>query len=177
VVFAATIMFVLASGAAQANLSRGDPNDFRYKPDIKRSTTVKYRGEYLGLPAQLIRVTLNFYDQIAWRKVLFIEARFDTKGTERTDYSATWLKADFIEGGFGCWLQKGAGLIPGAIVLDETEVVASGRTDTSVTCTFPKRAMAVSKPIKWGAIVAADVDAPITEIFDNAPNRGWYPHL
>jgi hypothetical protein len=173
----AIVLLATLAAPALANLSRKDQNDFRFKPDIKRSTTVRYRGEYLGLPAQLIRVNLNFYDQIAWRKVLFIEARFDTRGAIGTDYSVTWIKADFVEGGFGCWVQKGAGLIPGAIVLDETEVVASGRTDTSVTCTFPKLAMTVSKPIKWSAIVAADVDAPILQIFDNAPNRGWYPHL
>ena len=174
----ATGLLLLAAGSALANLSKGDPNDFRYKPDIKRSATVKYRGDYQGTETLLIRATLNFHDGIAWEKVNVIQVAFDTKGADKADYSINWIKGDAVGGGFGCWLQEGAGLFPGGIIRDETEVAAQGRSATSVTCTVPRLAMRVTKPIQWKVMVwAGPGDAPFDETFDFAPNRRWYPHL
>ena len=174
----ATGLLLLAAGSALANLSKGDPNDFRYKPDIKRSATVKYRGDYEGTETLLIRATLNFYDGIPWKKVNVIQVAFDTKGGDRADYSVNWIKGDAVEGGFGCWLQEGAGILPGDIILDETEVAAQGQSSTSLTCTVPRFAMRVAKAVRWNVMVwAGPGDAPFGRTFDFAPERRWYPHL
>ena len=164
--------------SASANLSQSDPNDFRYQPDIKRSATVKFRGDYQGTEALLIRATLNFYDGIPWKKVNVIQVAFDTRGAGKADYSINWIKSDAVDGGFGCWLQEGAGILPGEIVLDETEVAAQGRSATSVTCTVPRFAMRVTKSVRWNVMVwAGPGNAPFDKTFDLAPDRRWYPHL
>jgi hypothetical protein len=165
---------------ALANLSRKDPNDFRYRPDIQRSASQKFRGDYLGVPQTLlIRMTVEFYDRIGWAKDPGIMVRLDTRGGNRADYSITWLKEPFLTGGFGCWLSEGASFfIPGDIVLDEDEVADSGRGPRAVTCTVPRLAMVVNKPVKWDVVVlTGNGSAPLADAFDFAPNRGWYPHL
>ena len=173
----AVLLVQVDAGSALARFSRGDPNDFRYQPDIKRSTTLKYRGDYGGVEVLLIRATLNFHDGIPWKKVNAIQVAFDTRGSEKADYSINWIDGDAVEGGFGCWLQEGAGILPGDIILDETEVAAQGRSRSSVTCTVPRLAMRVSKTIRWQVMVwAGPGSAPFSKTFDFAPNKRWYPH-
>jgi hypothetical protein len=177
---AASFLANLAAAPAHANLSRRDSNDFRFRPDIKRSTSQKFRGEYLGVPqVLLIRMTVKFYDRIGWPKDPGIMVRFDTSGGKRADYSITWLREPFVMGGFGCWLSEGASfLIPGDIVLDEEEVAGFRRGPRDVTCTVPRLAMVVNKPIRWDVVVlTGNGSAPLVDAFDFAPNRGWYPHL
>jgi len=170
----------LLAGQAHAGLSKKDPNDFRFKPDIKRSTSQKFRGDYLGVPqVLLIRMTVKFYDQIGWPKDPGLMVRLDSRGGNRPEYSIQWLKEPFLTGGFGCWLLEGASfLIPGDIVLDEDEVAGYGRGPRAVSCTVPRLAMIVNKTIRWDVVVlTGNGSAPVVDAFDFAPNAGWYPHL
>jgi hypothetical protein len=161
------------------DLSRIDANDFSWRPDIGRVASDRFIGDWEGIQTPLVRVTINFRDRIPWGKIWLMEVRFDTKGTNRPDYSATWFTHPDNDVGirrFNCWLQKGFGILGGELVLDSSET-RYGRTLRSVTCAFPVGAMTRTKTIRWYVYVLR-TDGTVTNLrYDRAPNQGAYPHL
>ena len=57
--------------------------------------------------------------------------------------------------GSAAGLRRVPEILPGDIILDETEVAAQGRSPTSVTCTVPRFAMRVAKAVRWSSMVWA----------------------
>jgi hypothetical protein len=165
---------ILASGVASAKLSRLDPNDVSFRPDIRQSSSATFRGHYKGTTAGLARFTVTFYDKIRWPTIVYISVPLDTRGNKDTDVVLTWLETDT---GFACRLLNAVGLGAGDQLLSESEMQSYGRTAKSVTCTVPKAGMPIKKRVRWSAIVRRKGGIFPNLHFDDAPNQGVYPHL
>ena len=176
----AVLLALLTPSMASANYWAHDPREPGQKHlNIESVSSTVFWGPWELTPREkLVRFRVNFYDWVAWRKVLYPNVYFnmDSFGRPGVDYQLDIFLAKLAGDSTRqpqCWLSHFSRY--GNVVLMSAKMKIGPRF---ATCTFPKTAMRLrpSGNVRWQARTRYRSSIPH---FDSAPDDPYqlFPHL
>jgi hypothetical protein len=149
---------VAATPSAGARFRAADPDDVRYRLDIR---SVDARGSH-----GRFRVRIGFYERIPWRKEWPVARVYlNSRGSSRFDYDLSTSRRGPRR--FRCELRR----------RDNDRLILTSKSFSSgrrwLSCGLPRRRLRPDRRIEWSVIAYFVGYGGGT---DRAPDNGVYPH-